>query len=84
MKDSNTDNFHAVDNEINKFDFMSWQAKHRTALRRYNRPLLTTVQSIRRSSTENADGATAHTTWNIANVDISAGYSSPPSTQRFR
>ena len=76
MNGPNTNNFHAVVKQVNKFDgkrtedFLEWQVKLRTALSLYNRATLNVLQGVQRPSSENIDGATDRATWDVANHNI--------------
>ena len=71
MNDPDTNNFHAVVKEVNKFegkragDFLEWQAKLCNVLNLYSRSLFNFLQGVQRSSSAIADGATNHAAWNI-------------------
>ena len=76
MNDSSTKNFHAIVQQVNKFDgkragdFLEWQSKLRTALSLYNRKIYNVLQGEQRPSNEDPDGATARVTWDIANQNL--------------
>ena len=74
MNDPNTNNSHAVVEQVYMFDgkragsFLEWQVKLCSALSLYNGPIFNVLQKrVQRPSSENTDGATDHPTLDIAN-----------------
>ena len=64
MNDPNTNNFHTVVKQVNRFDgkrsgdFLESEAKLRTAFSLYNRPIFIVLQGVQRPPSENTGGAT--------------------------